>query len=460
MALKTWLWNLGAAGVAVSAGACTSTVTVSGETEADTETEGNSETDPDPDPPFDTSSGTTPVTTYTDTYYDTYDTDYYDTEYNPDPECDEDADCEFGFCVEPDQPWAYCEQLPILIDCEDEARVEVAWVRQGEGAGAAAGMPDSEHVVVVDAEDEDITVPVATLSFEADAPLRALPVALVEGESVVGASAADLDGDGTDDIVLSVSGTEGLRAVPMLGALDGTFAEGAPVAFGEAGDAVLLRHRSDGSIELLARLESGQLLTAESLGDGAFAEPGPSALATEPVLDLSAGPLDATEGDDLVLALESRQPGQSYLQAAIEGGTLPLSAVGPAARSVHIGARGGWVIAIDETPKGHVELQRVPMEAFAEVDRRVWPNGASPLASGTVTDVDGDGHSDYVQLLADGSVRIWYRASTASGCMQSIETGAAFDALHRPGTGSGSGLVLSGPEGIARLVPVAPDSGE
>ena len=233
VALKTWLWNLGAVGVATAASGCAAEEIAEPNTqETDTDVDTSSfDTDVPPDPtvPRDTDY-------YNDTdYY--YDTDY---DYEPEPpECVGDEDCELGTCEFPGEPWARCEALPIPSWCNSESEVQTAWVREGEGAGRAAGMPDAERVVLVDAVVEEEVVPVSIVPTEADAVPQPIAVELLEGESVIGAAGGDVDGDGNLEVLLSVQDDVRLRVVVLDEDEQGQLAESGAVTFDGPGEPVL-----------------------------------------------------------------------------------------------------------------------------------------------------------------------------------------------------------------------------
>jgi hypothetical protein len=387
-------------------------------------------------PPPSTSSGY-------DSYY--YDTDYYDTDYGYDPECEGDEDCDLGTCISPGENWAYCEPLPIPTPCGDVPELETAWVRQGKGAGRAIGMVASDRVVLLDAVVEEVPVPVSVATTDADAVPESVPVELQDGESVIGAAGGDLDGDGDIDLILSVQDDARLRAVVLLAGDEGVFAEAASVTFGEPGEPALLRRYEDGTADLLARLDSGQLSEAVGLGDGTFAEPAPATWTMGSVASLATGPLDGGLNEDIAVIETVDDFG--VIDVQLDAGLLPVGASGSLGRSLHIDAVGGRMITLDEAPEG-TSVQSVELAAFAESESFLVPADDTPLAGSTVTDLDGDGRSDAVLLLDGGGLNVLFGVSTQSACLQPIEIEGSFASLHRAGSGSGSGVVLSGPQGV------------
>lgn len=466
MALKTWLWNLGAAGTAVAAAGCGPAVAVVGDTDG-AETEGTDtviaptgeDTDTPTTNPNETSYDTydtydTSYDTY-DTYNDTYnDTEYSDSYYDTDDygvDCYDDDDCRLGVCVDPGDPWSYCEPLPIPPPCGQDVVLELAWVRQGEGAGTAAGVAgrgeEAPRVVLLGVGVDGGTLPVALAPVEADAAAQALPVVLTETEQVIGLEQADLDGDADLDLLVSVRDDASMRVVPLLAQADGSFEAGAEVVFEEAGGPAKLQRFADGSSQILTRLDSGLLFEAPSLGDGSFAAPTPSAWASEPIADFAVGLLDIGASDDLLAATLVPEDEQSSLDALIDGGALPIGMTGSAARGVFIDAWLGHLITVDTSFDEFTYVQTAMLGVNASPADVLVQQDAAPLAS-AVTDVDGDGSSDLVLLDQEGQVSVVFQVSRSEACTQAIDTKSAFDAVLAAGSGSEAGVVLSGPDGV------------
>lgn len=465
MALKTWLWNLGAAGTAVAAAGCGPAVVVPGDTEgADTEeTETALPTSPDTETNgYDSYHDTyydSHNDSYNDSYYDTYsdsdnynyDTDdYYDTDYGS-VECYGDEDCRLGVCVDPGRPWSYCEPLPIPQPCPEDAALELAWVRQGEGAGTAVGVAgrgdEPQSVAIVGAAVDGGTIPVAVAAVEAGAALQALPIVLAKAEQVIGLEQADLDGNAELDLVVSVRDDAALRVVPLLRQEDGTFVPGADVVFEGPGGAAKLRRFADGGTQLLARLDSGLLFEASSLGDGSFTAPVPSALATEPIADFAVGPLDLAGTDDILTAVLGPEEGQSSLDASIDGGSLPVGMIGSAARDVFVDAWLGHLITVDTSFDDFTYVEGAMLGVNASAAQVLVPQEGAPLTA-VVSDVDGDGSSDLVSIGQGGQVTVVFQVARAEACVQNLELEGAFDTVLIPGSGSERGVVLSGPDGV------------
>ncbi|MGH1345893.1 MAG: hypothetical protein ACRBN8_30295 [Nannocystales bacterium] len=458
MALKTWLWNLGTAGVVVTAAGCDPTIAgetdsgVAGETEPGTDTEGETTPLPDTDTtPPQPSTGYYGTSYYGTSYYGT-DT-YYGTSYGS-PECREDEDCELGECIDAGEPWSYCEALPIPGACDDEVEVALTWVREGEGAGTSAGLADDERVVLLDAVIDDAPVPVSVAPLEEAAAAVALPVSLANADNVVGAAAVDVDGDGDDDVLLSVEDAARVRVVAMLQEADGSYSEGESVEFGERGGAAWVRQFADGSFSLVTRLESGLLHQAVGLGDGTFSAPALSDWATEPLSDAVVGQLDASADDDIAVAVADGA--QSQVEVLIDGGQLPVGAPGRSARSLHMDARGSWLITLDEPGTGVLELGRFQLGVGVEADTIFTPEPDVARLDSTVSDIDGDGRSDVVSLHTDGHLSVVFAASTGGACTQVVETGAVFETIARPGAGEEQGVVLSGADGVLMVRGVTP----
>jgi len=455
MALKTWLWNLGTAGVVVAAAGCDPTI-AGGDTDSGTSGETDSETDTTPNPDTDslpTQTSGSYGTSYYGTSYGTsyYGTDtYYGTSYGTDtygePECHEDEDCELGVCIDAGEPWSYCEALPIPGACDDELEVELTWVRTGKGAGTPAGLPREDRVVLLDATVDDVVAPVSIAPLEPPAIPVPLPVSLAKGDSVVGAAAADVEGDGDDDVLLSLQDDTRLRVVAMLQQADGSFVEGETVEFDERGDPASVRQFADGSFELVSRLESGLLHTALSLGDGTFSLPVLSDWATEPLSAAAVGQLDGAASDDLAVAVTDGA--LSLVEVLIDGGELPVGAPGRRERSLHMDARGSWLITLDALGSGELEMGRFQLGVGLEANTVLYPEPDVARLDSTVSDVDGDGRSDVVTLHEDGHLTVVFAASTGGACTQIVETGAVFDAMVRPGAGEEQGVVLSGAAGV------------
>lgn len=459
MALKTWLWNLGTAGVVVAAAGCDPTI-AGGDTESGTtgETDPGSDTEVGTTLPADTETGPkqppgTGTGYYGTGYYGTgyYGTGYYGTSYGTgtsgEPECEGDEDCDLGVCIEPGQQWSYCEPLPIPGACDGEVEVALTWVREGEGAGTSAGLANDDRVVLLNATLDEVEVPVSLAPVEAGATPEPLPVTLAEGDIVVGAAGTDVDGDGDEDVLLSVQDDVRLRVVAMRQEADGTFVEGESVAFETQGDAAQVRRFGDGTFELVSRLDSGLLFVAAGLGDGSFAAPVPSAWATEPLSAFAVGALDASVDDDLAVAVAG-PGGQSSIEVRIDGGQLPVGAQGSDARSLHMDARTGWMITVLDTGRAPLEFGRLQLGVNVDVDTLLLLDDEGATVGSTVSDVDGDGRSDVIALHEDGHLTVVFAASTGGACTQTIETGAVFDTVQRPSSGERQGVVLSGADGV------------
>lgn len=462
MALKSWLWNLGTAGVVVAAAAGCDPTIAGGDTDGDTDPAMDTETTPTSDTesgPTQTSGTSNYGTSYNGTgnygtsYNGTsnYGTSYYGTSYGTDtsgdPECEDDEDCELGECIDAGKQWSYCEPLPIPGACDGEVEVALTWVQEGDGAGRSAGLAGDDRVVLLDAMLEEVAVPVSIAPIEAGATPEPLPVTLTKGDIIVGAAGADVDGDGDEDVLLSVQDDDRLRVVAMLQEDDATFIEGETVSFETQGDAAQVRRFGDGSLELVTRLDSGLLLVAAGLGDGSFAAPVPSTWATEPLSAFAVGALDASVDDDLAVAVAG-PGGESSIEVLIDGGQLPVGALGSDARSLHMDARTGWMITILDTGRAPLEFGRLQLGVGVDVNTLLLLDEEGATLGSTVSDIDGDGRSDVVALHEDGHLTVVFAASTGGACTQTIETGAVFDAIHRPSSGERRGVVLSGAEGV------------
>lgn len=446
VALKTWLWNLGAVGVAAGVGGCAAEEIAEPNTqETDTDVDTWSvETDAPPDP---TVPNDTDYNNDTDYYYDT------DYDYEPEPpECTDDDDCELGTCEFAGEPWARCEALPIPMWCGDVPELQTAWVREGEGAGRAAGMPDAERVVLVDAVVEEEVVPVSIVSTEAGATPEPLAVELLEGESVVGVAGGDLDGDGEPELLLSVRDDARLRVVVLAEDDQGQLTESAEVVFEEIGDPAQLRRYEDGTADLLVRLDSGALLEATGLGDGTFAEPVPAMWPMTSVASFATGALDNGGNEDLVVL--GSVDGSGVIEVQLDSGLLPVGSTGSLERSLHMDAIGARILAVEET-EGGVAVQSLELGAFVDPDSTLVPPTNSPVIESTVADFDGDGRSDVVLLLEDGRLHVMFGASAQEPCRERIETGGVFESIHRAGSGREAGVVLSGPDGVLAIRGVA-----
>lgn len=465
MALKTWLWNLGAAGTAVAAAGCGPAVALPGDTDG-AETEGTDTviaptgqdtdtptTNPDESETYDGSYDSSDSRdTYSDTdYYSDSDSDYYNDTEGYGVDCYSDDDCRLGVCVDPGDPRSYCESLPIPPPCDDAVALELAWVRQGEGAGTAGGVvgrdDEAQRVLLLGVVVDGGTLPVALAAVEADAAAQALPVVLTETEQVIGLEQADLDGDADLDLLVSVRDEASMRIIPLLAQGGGSFEAGTDVVFEEAGGPAKLQRFADGGLQILARLDSGLLYEAASLGDGTFAGPTPSTWATEPIADFAVGPLDVPPSDDLLVARLVPEDGQSSLDALIDGGTVPVGMAGSAARGVFIDASLGSLITVDTSFDDFTYVQAALLGANASPTEVLLPQDAAPLAS-VVTDVDGDGSSDLVLLDQEGQAHVVFQVSRTEACTQSIDVKSAFDAVLAPGSGPEVGVVLSGPDGV------------
>ena len=445
MALKTWLWNLGAAGMVAAAGGCASVVdfedTDGGEEDTESPDPESPDTDRPPNPPDPND------TDYYDTdYYDSYgyDTDYYDY----DPECYGDEDCEDGRCIDPGQQWSYCEPLPIPEDCGTQTPLELAWVREGDGAGTTVGLAGADRVVLLDAVADEETLAISVAPIQPDGIPQPLPAMILEGESVVGSAGADVDGDGNEDVLLSLQDDARLRVVIMLATGEGTFVEGESITFEERGGPALARRYEDGTADVLVRLDSGLLYEAIGAGDGSFSTPEPSAWTTESIGSLATGPLDLGPNEDvLVLSLGS----DAVIEALVDGGELPVGVPGSDSRSLHVDAFDGWMVTVDDSDTDVTTLQRVRLAALAEAESLLVPNEGIVVLDSTVADINDDGRSDFVQLRDDGLLNVLFSISAGGVCSEVIETAGSFDALHRAGSGSDPGVVLSGPDGVVGI---------
>ncbi len=465
MALKTWLWNLGAAGTVVAAAGCGPAVALPGDTDG-SDTEGTDTVILPTDPGTETEPFDTHNDTYTDTYYDTnndtyydtyndsdnynYDTDYYDTDYGS-VECYGDEDCELGECVDPGEPWSYCEALPIPQPCADEVALELAWVRQGEGSGTAVGVAgrgdETQTVVLLGVDVDGGSLPVAVAAVEADAVAQGVPVTLAKSEQVTGLEQADLDGDLDLDLLVSVRDEAGMRVVPLLRQDDGTFLAGADIVFEAPGGPATLRRLADGGLQLLARLDSGLLFEASSLGDGTFAPPASSAWATEPIADFAVGPLDIAASDDVLAAVLGPEEGLSSLEALIDGGDLPVGVEGNATREVFVDAWLGHFITVDTSFDDFTYVQTAMLGVNASPAQVLVQQQTAPRTA-VVTDVDGDGASDLVSIDDAGGVSVVFQVSRTEACTRDLDIKSVFDTALIPGSGSESGVVLSGPDGV------------
>ena len=325
----------------------------------------------------------------------------------------------------------------------------LSWVREGEGAGAAAGMPSAGRVVLLDADG----VPVSLSTTESGATPQALPVTLETSESVIGATGADLDGDGDFDVLLSVQDDVRLRVVSMLAAVDGSFGEGPSITFEARGDAAQLQRFGDGSVDLLVRLDTGLLFEATSQGDGSFSVPELSAWAAEPITGFGVGRLDNGDDEDLAVALFGPGDGESNLVVLLVSGQLPVIAIGSATRSLHVDALQSWILTIDRSREGTTEIERIFSSVNATPDPLLVFDGEAAVVGTTVTDLDANGRSDVVLLHDDGHLTVVFQAATGDVCTAPIETGSVPQTMHRPGTGSRVGLVLTGPDGVLAIGP-------
>ncbi len=461
VALKTWLWNLGAAGTVVAAAGCGPAVALPGDTDGDADTEGTDTVILPTTPVSETDYNDSYSDSYHDSYYDSYndsdnynyDTDYYgyDTDDYGDPECFGDEDCELGECVDPGEPGSYCDVLPIPQPCATDVQLELAWVRQGEGAGTAAGVvgrgEEPRRVLLLGTDIEGEPAAVAVAGVETDAPALALPIVLAKTEQITGLEQADLDGDGGLDLLVSVRDDAGMRVVPLLERVDAPFEVAPAVVFEGPGGPARLRRLADGGLQILARLDSGLLFEASSLGDGTFSAPTSSGWATDPIAGFAVGPLDLAASDDVLAAVLGPEEGQSSLDALIDGGSLPVGVTGSASREVFIDAWLGHFVTIDTSPGDFTYVQAGMLGVNAPAEQVLVPQDVAPRMA-VVTDVDGDGFSDLVSIHESGQVTVVFQVARAEACIQNLGIKGTFDTALAAGSGSERGVVLSGPSGV------------
>ncbi len=437
MAVKTWMWNLGVVGVVATVGGCKDGKIADA---CHSTPEGYSAACYEEEDDYEDYEN-----------YDDYDYDYdYDQDYD-EPECSDDDDCDRGVCEAAETSEAYCAPYPSIPVCSGAPEVGLTWVRQGTGTGSGVGLAgragEPQRMLLVGAEVDGVEVPVSVADVEAGAVPQPLPLELAGGETVVGIEQADLDADGDFDLLVTLSSELETRVVPLRSEADGVRVALDPVVFGEPAGAAKLRRLQDGTFSLFVHSATWSLLQADSLEEGGFAEPAPSPWGTEHVVDYAVAPLDGQTFDGLLAAVNTQNSNRSVIEALIDGIRVDLGLAGEPQRRVLADSLAGFVITADTTNYAFTSVE----SAFAGDDAvrttRV-DHLDNPVQQVAMTDMDADGQGELVLLHVDGNLSVVYSASSEDACVEAVLTGADFDTILTPASGTGEGVVLSGSKGL------------
>ncbi|MEM6293529.1 MAG: hypothetical protein AAGA54_19810 [Myxococcota bacterium] len=276
------------------------------------------------------------------------DDDYDDSAYDFDYECYDDGDCPPGDeCVSSGSYRSRCESF-IPPPCSEVAPLSLAHVEYEGGIEplVVVGRSPGEELIVGPRAD----APLEAVVVEASTGLER-PFSLQAEGYVAAAVAADLDGDGDDDLVVGTQRGDVLVLESHLQAEDGSFQWFASSSVTSSGWPRLRAVRDADAIVSLYIVQEGRTLVAQGDGAGGFSGPiTPAQRELAAPGDVLVGQFDAGPADDL---------------AAATGGTL-------------------WISA-DET--------------------RPYQRGVDGEPAFVAADVDGDGLDDLVPVISSSDER-------------------------------------------------------
>lgn len=380
--------------------------------------------------------------------YDDYDDDggpSQDDEDELEPACRSDLDCPLGYCLSSASEASTCVPLPKIPVCDSTQPLQLAWVaREGRAVGVV-GRTDAAQRLLLIAEGDEAP---AWLDAEADATPTELPIELRAEESVVGLEEADLDGDGDDDLLVTLSGEVRSRLVSLLQDEAGEYApvDGLELV-GPTGPASL-RRDGDGGLEVYLRSFGGYLSRAPSRGDGTFAAPIPSPWGGQEVLDHVVAPLQSASHDDVLALVRENEDASAVVDGLIGGLLVGFGLPGPADRRIFADASRGYVVTVEPAGESAVLLERFFAGVDVDADVSVVKAGNATLLGSAMADFDGDGQGDLVLLRDQPQLHVVYGVSSDDACVATFDLESSFDAVLAPSSGTGRGVVLSGPDGV------------
>jgi len=138
----------------------------------------------------------------------------------------------------------------------------------------------------------------------------------------------------------------------------------------------------------------------------------------------------------------------SIIEAMLGGVRIALGLTGDPERRVFADPSVGSIVTVDTSRDDLTTVQSALAGDDVVGRMTLVDHGVDPVLEVAMTDMNGDGQGELVLLHGEGRLTVVYSVSSEDACVQTVETGTAFDAMLTPASGTGEGVVLSGPKGV------------
>ncbi len=253
------------------------------------------------------------------------------------------------------------------------------------------------------------------------------------------------------DLLVTLGSADATRVVPLLRQDDGSYTPSDAVRFEGPGGAAKLRRDAEGGHTLYILGEDGQLRQSTGLRDGTFAAVEPSPWSAEWVRDFAVAPVQDASSDDVVLVVQEDDDQLSRIDALIGGERFEYEPVGSWLRQIFIDPRLGYLLTVDDAGGSKVLIERFIAGQSSSLESLVSNRASGPLRSSALADLDGDGQGDIVLLHSEPELHVVFGVTSDAACVQTVEIMTDLDTVLTPSSGTGDGVVVTGPKGVLAI---------